>query len=99
MQKIKYDHFYKYDEMVDFLEEAYITKKDYCKLKVLAETLEGRKIWLAEITDYNTGTVKNKSAYYVQANVHANEGAGTTAALHLIHSLLFCDELRDFETV
>ena len=94
MQKIKYDHFYKYDEMVDFLEEAYITKKDYCKLKVLAETLEGRKIWLAEITDYNTGTVKNKSAYYVQANVHANEGAGTTAALHLIHSLLFCDEYK-----
>lgn len=95
MQKLQYDTFYKYNEMVDFLIEASETKKDFCKLRVLTETPEQRKIYMAEITDYSTGQGKDKSGYFVQANVHANEGAGTTSALHLIYSLLFCDEYKE----
>jgi hypothetical protein len=94
MIKLKYDSFYKYDEMSEFLEKIALMSEDLCRLKILARTKENRNIYLCEITDFGTGPAEEKSAYYVQANMHTNEVAGTTAALHLIYSLLYCDEYK-----
>jgi len=95
LEKINYQEFYRYDELVKFLENVSDNKKDFCKLISLADTRECRKLYLLEVTDYSTGKAEGKSAYYVQANVHSNESAGTMAALHLINSLLYCDEYKE----
>lgn len=88
MQDIRFDSFYKYDEMVDFLKGAAEKHGDYFKMSSICETIEGRSVFLAEITDFKTGPGESKGAYYLQAGIHAKEAAGTTVALHLIHTLL-----------
>lgn len=89
MQTTQFDHFYSYQEMTDFLLECEREFPAKFRLISLADTAQGRKIWLAEITDFSTmSESQSRSAYYVQAGLHAEEGAGTTAALHWIETLL-----------
>ena len=89
MQTTQFDHFYPYQEMTDFLLECEREFPAKFRLISLADTAQGRKIWLAEITDFSTmSESQSRSAYYVQAGLHAEEGAGTTAALHWIEMLL-----------
>ena len=74
MLKLKFEEFYKYKEMLDFLFEAKEQYGQFINLTNLAETPEGRAIYLAEITDFRTGPAESKGAYYIQACVHAQEG-------------------------
>lgn len=92
MQNVFFDRFYRYEDIEKFLFSAVSERKDVLRLESLHETKEGRKVYLAVITDFSTGEDREKSAYYIQANVHANEGAGTTAAIYFIHRLLNCPE-------
>ncbi|MCK5803787.1 MAG: hypothetical protein KAI66_13180 [Lentisphaeria bacterium] len=84
-----YETFYTYDEMVAFLNQAQAEHSDLMSLRNLVTTPEGREVLLVEITDPSTGAADTKPAYYVQAGLHAAEGAGTTAALDVIRRLLY----------
>ena len=92
---LKYDAFYTYDEMAAFLMEAEQNSPDFVKVKILTTTEEGRNVFLVIVTDFTAGAEEDKPAYYIQAGLHAQEGAGTTAALHVIHSLLANPAYRD----
>lgn len=83
-----YETFYTYDDMVAFLRQAQAEHSDLMELRSLVTTPEGRDVLLAEITDPSTGPAEMKPAYYVQAGLHAAEGAGTTAALDVVRRLL-----------
>lgn len=97
LQKVQFVHFYSYVELEQFLTEAAASYSQYMKLETLAKTQEGKEIFLVKIADFSKGVdAEKRSAYYVQSGVHSNEGAGTTAALHLIETLLtspLADEL------
>ena len=54
MQTTQFDHFYSYQEMTDFLLECEREFPAKFRLISLADTAQGRKIWLAEITDFST---------------------------------------------
>jgi hypothetical protein len=49
---------------------------------------EGREIWLAQITNPETGPPSEKPAFRVDGNAHAGEVTGSMAALYLIETLL-----------
>ena len=49
---------------------------------------EKRNIWLLTITNQGTGVDCEKPAVWIDANIHATEVAGTTAALRLAFALL-----------
>ena len=53
-----------------------------------ASSFEERDIWLATITNFETGADLDKPAFLIEANIHALEVTGCTAALHLIDKLL-----------
>lgn len=92
MQKVQFQHFYPYPELTAFLREAAQNYPDYMHLDVLARTEEGREVLLVTLADFSLGAeAEKRGAYYVQSGIHANEGAGTTAALHLIESILSSD--------
>ena len=95
MLDIFYNEFYKYKELAAFLEEAQKNYPGFIKVRSLAKTPEERDVLLAEITDSSTGSCESKSTYYIQANVHAQEGAGTTAALHVVRTLLTDDGCKE----
>ncbi|MFP3903670.1 MAG: M14 family metallopeptidase [Armatimonadota bacterium] len=85
---LKFDSYYTYDELVDFLRGCDDAAGDCMTLESIAETPEGRDVWLATLTDPEAGAPEEKPGYWVQANVHAPELAGTTAALRWLHTLL-----------
>ncbi|MBT7058562.1 MAG: hypothetical protein HN849_29225 [Victivallales bacterium] len=96
-----FEAFYTYDEMVSFLNQAQTDHPQRLSLRSLTATPAGRDVLLAEITDPATGAAADKPAYYIQAGLHAAEGAGTTAALDVIRRLLYnadCAELLEAVT-
>ncbi len=90
---LKFDSHYLYDEIADFLQRC-DEASDLISIESIGESPEGRSILLAILTDPATGSPEDKPAYYVQANVHAQEMCGTAAALRLIHTLLTDDSAR-----
>lgn len=54
----------------------------------LGKSHEGREIPLLTLTNTATGPDTDKPALWIDANIHATELAGTTATLHIAHTLL-----------
>jgi hypothetical protein len=59
-----------------------------CELVSVGKSREGRRIWLAEITNRQTGPAAEKPAFWVDGNTHAGEVTGSMCALYLIQTLL-----------
>jgi len=56
--------------------------------QVIGQSYEKRNIWLLTITNQATGADNEKPAVWIDANIHATEVTGTTAALRLAYALL-----------
>ncbi len=78
--------YYKHEEMREFLEKIQKQFPNLVKIEQIGETYEGRAIWVAKITNFETSDME-KSAYYVEANIHAGEVTGSTTSLYIIHYL------------
>ena len=91
---VQFDRWYAYDDLTAFLQACAKACPSLMHLSSLVESPQGRQVWLATLTDPATGAPEDKPAYYVQANVHASELAGTSAALRLIHTLLTDEAAR-----
>lgn len=90
--KIRINHYYDYEELVEALCRMEADKPELCRVSSIGITHEGRKILLMEITDHHTGSSEKKAGYYVEACTHAEEFCGTNAALQLAARLIY-----DFE--
>lgn len=75
-------------EINDLFREWYAQYPQLITLEKIGDSYEGRPIWLATITNQQTGPAEEKPAVWVDANIHATEVAGCTTALYLIHKLL-----------
>jgi murein tripeptide amidase MpaA len=83
-----FDRFVRYDELTRLLQAW---AEEYPALYAIASigrSYEGRDIWLATVTNTETGPAAEKPAFLVEANIHAIEVTGCTAALHLLDRLL-----------
>src|SRR5437588_13131492 len=86
MPQIDFSHFYKYDEIREFLDEV---AREYPKLvsvSSIGKSYEGRDIVLATLTNRETGADSEKPAYWIDANTHAGEVTGSAVALYTIAS-------------
>jgi murein tripeptide amidase MpaA len=88
MPAVRFDKFYKYDELTAILRAWASAHPDRFKLASIGKSFEGRDLWLATVTSYASGPDSDKPAFFIEANIHAEEVTGCTAALHLIHKLL-----------
>lgn len=65
--------------------------KAYPSLVILSKigtSYQDQPIWLLTLTNQATGPDTEKSAVWVDANIHATELAGTVTVLHLVYTLL-----------
>ena len=85
---VSYDHFYTYDELTQLLHAWAEESPQLCSVESIGTSFEGRDIWLATITNSETGAAGEKPGFLIEANIHSMEWTGSTAALHLIHKLL-----------
>ena len=85
---VAYDRFYRYDELSGLLRSWAEEAPKLMRLDSIGKSYEGRDIWLATVTAFETGPDLEKPAFLIEANIHALEVTGCTAALHLLHKLL-----------
>ena len=88
MKTYNFDHYYVYEELTNLLQELAADYPQLIKIHSICTTPENRNVWACEITNYNTGDVLTKPAYYVDGNHHAGEVTGSMAAAHLIVTLV-----------
>lgn len=88
MPEVAFDRFYRHDELTSILEGWAADHPALFALESIGRSFEGRDIWLSTVTNTATGPPSEKPAFWVEANIHASEVTGATAALHLIHKLL-----------
>ena len=53
----------------------------------MAASYEGRDVWLATVTNFETGDPEDKAALWVDGNIHATEVSPTTACMYLLNKL------------
>jgi murein tripeptide amidase MpaA len=85
---VAFDRFYRYDELTEILQGWAEERPDLYRVESIGRSFEDRDIWLATITNFETGADLDKPGFLVEGNIHALEVTGCTAALHLIDKLL-----------
>jgi len=88
MSDLTFDRLYPYADLTNVLQRLAADYPELMALESAGRSHEGRDIWLATITNRATGPHDEKPALFVEANIHATEITGSTAALHLVHHLL-----------
>jgi murein tripeptide amidase MpaA len=88
MPTVSFDRFYGYAELTSILEAWGREHTGLCRISSIGKSYEGRDIWLVTVTRFDTGPDHEKPALWLDANIHASEVTGCTAALHLIAKLL-----------
>jgi len=83
-----YDRFVKFEELTALLRNAVDAYPQFARLEPIGHSHEGRPIWCVTLTNFATGSDRDKPAYYVDANIHATELSGSVAALKLIETIL-----------
>jgi len=86
--EVRFDRFYRYDELTEILQRWAEERPELYRLESIGRSYENRDIWLCTLTNVETGPDLEKPAFLIEANIHALEVTGCTAALHLIDRLL-----------
>jgi murein tripeptide amidase MpaA len=86
--EVSFDRFYRYDELTEILQGWAEERPDLYRLETIGRSYEDREVWLCTLTNFETGPDLEKPAFLIEANIHALEVTGCTAALHLIDRLL-----------
>lgn len=83
-----FDHYFTYDEMVQFLNEMAKKYPRLMELESIGKSGEGRDIWAVTISEKETGDPDQKPAIYVDGNFHAGEVTGSMINLYAIKYIL-----------
>jgi murein tripeptide amidase MpaA len=87
-ENVRFDRFYRYEEFTALLQSYVAAYPHLLKIESIGKSHEGRDIWVIFASNTNTGADSTKPAYWVDANIHASELAGGTAALYFINLLI-----------
>ena len=88
MVKLKFDHYYLYEELSNALKELTSEYSSLSKLTSAGKSVNNRELWVMEITDLNTVPPETKPAIWIDGNTHAGEVMGSMVCLKTIYHLL-----------
>jgi murein tripeptide amidase MpaA len=86
--KTSFDEYLRYEDLTRALRDLADEHPALMRVESVGRSGEGREIWLAELTNSETGPAPEKPAFWVDGNTHAGEVTGSMAALYLIEYLL-----------
>lgn len=87
MPDVRYDTYYRYDDLTAILRAFASEYPQLVKLEAIGQSYEGRDIWLVTITNQETGPAEDKPALWVDGNIHATEVSPSSTCLYLIDKL------------
>ena len=85
---MQFDTYLRYDDLTRALHALAAAHPDLLRLESIGKSFEGRDIWLAITTRFDSGADREKPALWVDGNIHATEVAGSMACLYLLHHLV-----------
>lgn len=88
MPKIRFNRFYKYNELTRLLKAYAKEYPNLIRLESIGKSHEGRDVWLVTVTNFRSAEDAEKPAFWVDGNIHASEVTASAAALYLIHTLV-----------
>lgn len=84
---LAFNKYYTYEEVLDLLRTIEREYPDLVRLETIGQSLEGRDLVVATITNEKVGIEADKPAMWIDANVHGNEIQGTEVVLYTAHFL------------
>ena len=85
---VKFDRFYRYNDLTKILKDVAAKYPHLLALTSIGKSFEGRDIWLISATNTKTGVAEDKPAFWIDANIHSSEVAGSSACLYFINKLV-----------
>ena len=88
MGEVHFDRFYRYEDLTGILRDLAGQFPGLVELASIGKSYEGRDIWVATVTNLETGPAADKPALWVDGNIHASELSTSTMCLYHIHSMV-----------
>ncbi len=88
MPEVRFDTYYRYDDLTRILQGYAEEYPALVRLESAGQSYEGRDIWVATLTNVETGADSDKPAFWVDGNIHASEVSPSSACLYLIQHLV-----------
>lgn len=85
-RSIKFNRYYRYDEIVEYLDNLAVKYPKLVTVKTIGKSFENRDIKTITISDQHSNKKKNK--ILVDAGIHAREWIAPATALYIIHELV-----------
>lgn len=82
------DRYYRYAELTALVHRWAADHPALLTIESIGTSFQGREIWALTLTDRETGPPAEKPAYFVDANIHADEVTGVATILWLINHVL-----------
>lgn len=86
----KFDHFYRYQEVTDFLKKLAAKYPKLMTLESAGKSFEGRDLWLVKLS--NSTSNKAKPRIVMDSTIHAREWIAVMSTLYLIHEMVVNSE-------
>jgi hypothetical protein len=85
---VDWGRYYTSGETEQILKEFHALHPGLSELYSIGESLEGRKLWVMEVTAEATGPASEKPALYLDGGIHSGELTGSQVALYTLGQLL-----------
>lgn len=80
--KARWNHYYNYKGISELTQKLAEAHPDLIKRQSIGKSVEGRKIWLLTVTNFNNGKADQKPGMYIDGNIHSNEIQGAEMSLY-----------------
>ena len=81
---LRFDHWYDYQEMTKALHDLVAAYPELLSIQSLGQSVAGREMWLVTINNPGTGPDTEKTAMFIDGNIHGNEIQAAEAVLYSI---------------
>ncbi len=85
---LSFNRYYDWKEMEDALRTLEQAYPKFLKLRSIGKSFQGREMWYMTVNNPDTGDEMDKSAMYIDANIHGNEVQGGEVCLYTIWYLM-----------
>lgn len=68
-----WNRFHDYQQSTELLHALAKAHPEFCRLRTLGKTYGKRQMWLMTISDFSSGDVDKKPAFWIDGGIHANE--------------------------
>jgi len=84
----RFDTFLRHDALSRLLFDYADAHPRLVRIDAIGKSHEGRNIWVAVLTNFDTGADTEKPAFWCDGNIHAAELTASTACLYHLHHLV-----------